>query len=142
MPGYFYRSFDPKTRSCKPVGIHDGDWWELTQLAGRLRDAAEFEEPVAEGLKVPTMRQVDALPSFDPESIVLLGEDPAWKRFGSDSETFARWCTASTLARYEKAMRSIDACIPASARGPWKRYLDAVSKLVANKQGLYCSSEL
>ena len=144
MPGYFYCAFDPK-KKCpgRSVGIHDGDWWELTALVGRLRDAAADGEPIAGGLKVPTSKQVDALPSFDPEQFLLLGEDADWKLFGSAEEESgpSRWCSPTVLARHEKAMRAVDGCIPLAERAPWQRYLDAVTKLVARKQGLYCSTD-
>ena len=144
MPGYFWRSFSPsRKRPGKAVGIHDGDWWELVQLVTDLCDAADDALPLADGLAIPTRRQVDRLPAFDPEQVLLLGEDPDWKRYGPEESEVgpARWCTPATLARYVKAMRSLDACIPQSRRQEWQRYLDSITGLVAKKQGLYCSTD-
>jgi hypothetical protein len=141
MPGYFALAWDPKKkRPGGETGLHDGDWWELMDVATSLREAAQWKEPLDGAERVPTAAELKALPSFSPEHFVLLGDEPEWKELGKGGG--ARWCSPATVAGYARAVRAVDDCVGSHhAREAWERYRDAVERLAKKKLGLYVSTD-
>jgi hypothetical protein len=142
MPGYYFCSWNPKTKSSGDfVGFGFNDLFECQSVRVDLEDAVEHDDPEFTNDVPPDPKAVKALCTFDPEAWILTQDDPDFTCEDAGDFGSTGYATPATVKRWADAMKRLEKSVRPSKRATWDKVAAIFAKLAADKLGLHCSPD-